>query len=293
MLAASGRGSLRRSRPAPIPRRGQGCTLILPFLFKNCGLGRKRGAPGGGWRGFAPRRRPPKGRALRFPSSRLRRWSRSALRRRAFVPRPRFLNRNRVISCAPAATGPPARAARARRSDARPTRGQPYETCTNRRRSGCSYSPRNRRGHGVASTRAAGDLWRFRKANPLVDEPWATGPMDMNVHRSLTAAFPRVGIAFSRVDTAGRGRAHPGRDAPASLQAFATGEILRLRWLAPPALRMTKCQPRRRNGAFRSSLRLGRAASAPPTRICRRRRGRLRPVGSFDFAPPAAALRSG
>ena len=41
----------------------------------------------------------------RFPSSRPRRRGRSGVRGRVIVPRPRFLNRNRVFSCAPAATG--------------------------------------------------------------------------------------------------------------------------------------------------------------------------------------------
>ena len=35
-----------------------------------------------------------------------------------------------------------------------------------------------------------GDLWRFRKANVLVDEEWPEGSMSIPVHRPLTAAFP-------------------------------------------------------------------------------------------------------
>ena len=89
------------------------------------------------------------------------------------------------------AGAPPARRpASARRPEARPTRGQPHETCTGRRVPGCSCKRHASLGPGGASTLPPpGDLWRFRKADAQVGEPWAQGPMDIYVHRPLSAAI--------------------------------------------------------------------------------------------------------
>ena len=94
--------------------------------------------------------------------------------------------------------------------------------------------PQAHRAHrrGEAPTRHLGDLWRFRKAKPQVDEPWAAGSMNIDVHRPLSAALPAGWNHFQAEPT------HPGRAAriptgedPPPPQAFATSEILRLQAL--------------------------------------------------------------
>ena len=141
----------------------------------------------------------------------------------------------RLRSCA--VHGAPAGRARA------PTRGRPHETCTNRRRPGCSCKRHASLGPGGASTLPPpGDLWRFRKANAQVGEPWTAGPMDIYVHRPLTAAFPQAASPTRRRRRgrqcaparwrapAGR-RAPPGPQVPPPPLASAISEILRLRAL--------------------------------------------------------------
>ena len=112
----------------------------------------------------------------------------------------------------------------ARRSNAAATCGQPHETCTNRRRSEHGRNSAEPRGHGEASTRQPGGLWRFRKANPQVGEPWAAGSMNINVHRPLTAAFPQVGSLL-----------RPSRRARAGSRASRPRKTLRRRKPSPPA----------------------------------------------------------
>ena len=67
----------------------------------------------------------------------------------------------------PSRTPPPAGA---RRSRARPTRGQPHETCTNRRRSAAGATCAVAAGAASPRSEHRGDLWRFRKANVQMGE---------------------------------------------------------------------------------------------------------------------------
>ena len=127
-----------------------------------------------------------------------------------------------------------------RRSSARPTHNQPHETCTNRRWRKAAETCKPAADAARPQPARLGDLWRFRKTNAQVGEPWEAGSMDMNVHRSLTAGV-----------SAGR---NPVFDPAPKVQR-------RLPLVAASRL----CGER------------------SPARICRRRCGRPRPVGSFDF----------
>ena len=130
----------------------------------------------------------------------------------------------------------------ARRSDAAATRGQPHETCTNRRRANGATSRTPATGATRDQPASIGDLWRFRKANSPVDEPWKAGSMNTCVHRPLTAALPqsaarthsrrrrRRDAPIRRRPPAGR-RTHPRPDTPPPPRATSTSEILRLRRL--------------------------------------------------------------
>ena len=162
------------------------------------------------------------------------------------------------------------RSAGARRPHARPTCGQPHETCTNRPWSASGCNPRARRVCDAPPTRMPGDLWRFRKANVQVGEPWAAGSMGTPAHRPLSAALPWVGSAF---EPSRHGRSE-------DLRASRPG---RLCAAASLRIRRGPSTP----GASRPPLRM----TIVPAGALPRRRRPLRPARSFDSGGCAASAQ--
>ena len=100
------------------------------------------------------------------------------------------------------------------------SRTKPAPIATNRRQP----RPAEARSRSEAQPARPGDLWRFRKADPQVREPWRAGSMNIIVHRPLTAAFPQVG-----------GLSRPSRRARAGSRASRQRKTLRRRKPSPPA----------------------------------------------------------
>ena len=97
------------------------------------------------------------------------------------------------------------------RTAALPIRGQPHETCANRHRPGAAKPPSKACRRGNAPTPQLGDLWRFRKANLLLDKEWREGSMNIVVHRPLTAAPSQPQRACKIVASAARRALVPAR----------------------------------------------------------------------------------
>ena len=143
-----------------------------------------------------PRTTPKKGKPPRNRATNRKKCARNG----AFADK-RATNRKKCAASARAAARPRVQAAArgvAAHACGSRTRGRPQVVASRNPRpaarnlrqsppAGCGHNPDARRRSGEAPTRQRGDLWRFRKANPQVDEPWESGSMGIPAHRPLTA----------------------------------------------------------------------------------------------------------